>query len=164
MGQDDARGKGLHPTPVMSAAEVEAYMNEVYPGLNGETDDYVVTEVYPGGCRVRLNATHRHLRPGETVSGPALFTLADIGGYALVMANLGREALAVTTNLNITFMRKAAAGPVDCTCRVLKLGKSLMMFDAEMTSGPEGATVAHATGTYAIPPKRGMQAEKPVVL
>ena len=109
---------------------------------------------FPGGCIVRLNATDRHLRPGNTVSGPSLFTLADIGGYVCVLTHAGPEALSVTTNLNINFMRKAEPGPIDGHCRILKLGKSLMVFEIDMVAGPDGLTVAHATGTYSIPPKR----------
>jgi uncharacterized protein (TIGR00369 family) len=62
----------------------------------------------------------------------------------------------VTTNLNINFMRKAEAGPVDGHCRILKLGKSLMVFDVTMTAGPDNHIVAHANGTYSIPPKRNV--------
>lgn len=138
--------------PVMDADELNAFLKEVYPQLNEDFAAYVVTEIGPGTARVRLNADHRHLRPGDTVSGPSLFTLADIGGYACVLSHIGREALAVTTNLNINFMRKAEAGPVDGLCRILKLGRSLMVFDIEMVSA--GHVVAHATGTYSIPPKR----------
>jgi uncharacterized protein (TIGR00369 family) len=144
----------VQPQPVMTAAEVDHYINEVYPGLNGPYRDYVVLDMAPGRCTVRLNADGRHLRPGDTVSGPCLFTLADIGGYAVAIGHIGREALAVTTNLNITFMRKAGPGPIDGHCRLLKLGKSLMMFDIELVS--QGQMVAHATGTYAIPPKRAV--------
>ncbi|RUV83694.1 PaaI family thioesterase, partial [Mesorhizobium sp. M1A.F.Ca.IN.022.07.1.1] len=106
------------------------------------------------GCTVRLNADQRHLRPGGTVSGPALFTLADIGGYVCVLSHAGPDALSVTTNLNINFMRKAEAGPIDGHCRILKLGKSLMVFDIDIVAGADRHTVAHATGTYSIPPKR----------
>lgn len=142
------------PQTVMTAAEINAFIGEVYPHLNGETRDYEVTSVAPGACSVRLNATERHLRPGDTVSGPCLFTLADIGGYACVLAHVGREALAVTTNLNITFMRKAGPGAVEGRTRLLKLGKSLAMFDIELVAGDDHAVIAHATGTYALPPKR----------
>src|SRR5690606_21725184 len=95
----------------------------------------------------------RSLRPGGTVSGPSLFTLADIGGYACVLSHAGPDALSVTTNLNINFMRKAEAGPIDGHCRILKLGKSLMVYDISMVAA-NGHVVAHATGTYSIPPKR----------
>src|SRR5690554_1165394 len=141
-------------TPVMSTEEVNAFLKKVYPQLNDDFADYLATDVFPGGCTVRLNASERHLRPGNTVSGPSLFTLADIGGYVCVLTHAGSDALSVTTNLSINFMRKAEAGPIDGHCRILKLGRSLMVFDISMTAGPDNHMVAHATGTYSIPPKR----------
>jgi uncharacterized protein (TIGR00369 family) len=138
--------------PSMTADEVNEMLREVYPQLNGDLPAYRALEVFPGGCVVRLDADSRHLRPGDTVSGPSLFTLADIGGYVCVLTHGGRDALAVTTNLNINFMRKAPAGPIDGHCRILKLGRSLMVFDIDIVAA--GQTVAHATGTYSIPPKR----------
>ena len=143
--------------PVMSADEINAFIAEIYPHLNGGTRDYEVVSVAPGACTVRLNAPERHFRPGDTVSGPCLFTLADIGGYACVLAHVGREALAVTTNLNITFMRKAGPGAIFGRTRLLKLGKSLAMFDIELVAGEDDAVIAHATGTYALPPKRAVK-------
>ncbi len=140
--------------PVMDADEVNAFLRKVYPQLNDDFSDYYAVEVHPGGCTVRLNATDRHLRPGGTVSGPSLFTLADIGGYVCVLSHQGPEALSVTTNLNINFMRKAEAGAIDGYCRILKLGRSLMVFDIEMKTQADGQTVAHATGTYSIPPRQ----------
>ncbi len=141
-------------TPVMNADEINAFLTTVYPQLNDDYADYLALDVFPGGCTVRLNAGERHLRPGNTVSGPCLFTLADIGGYVCVLSHAGPEALSVTTSLNINFMRKAEAGPIDGHCRILKLGRSLMVFDISMVAGPDNHLVAHATGTYSIPPKR----------
>jgi uncharacterized protein (TIGR00369 family) len=140
--------------PVLTAVQVNALMATVYPQLNDQFTFYQAIDVFPGGCIVRLNADERHLRPGGTVSGPALFTLADIGGYVCVLSHAGPDALSVTTNLNINFVRKAEAGPIDGHCRILKLGKNLMVFDIDIVAGPDGQTVAHATGTYSIPPKR----------
>jgi uncharacterized protein (TIGR00369 family) len=139
-------------TPVMTADEVNALLVKVYPQLNESYQFYKAIDVFPGGCTVRLDADERHLRPGGTVSGPSLFTLADIGGYVCVLSHAGPDALSVTTNLNINFMRKAGAGSIDGHCRILKLGRSLMVFDIDIVAG--GQTVAHATGTYSIPPKR----------
>ena len=69
-----------------------------------------------------------------------------------MLSHAGPVALSVTTNLNINFVRKAPAGPIYGHCRILKLGKSLMVFDVDIVA--QGETVAHATGTYSIPPKR----------
>ncbi len=140
--------------PLLDAAEVNDLLRNVYPQLNEHYDFYRAIDVFPGGCTVRLDADDRHLRPGGTVSGPSLFTLADIGGYVCVLSHAGADALSVTTNLNINFMRKAEAGPIDGHCRILKLGRSLMVFDIDIVAGSDRQTVAHATGTYSIPPKR----------
>lgn len=139
--------------PVMSVAQVSAMLDEVFPQFNADRA-FEVREIGPGSCTVRLNAGDNHLRPGGTVSGPSLFALADIAGYVCVLSHAGPDALSVTTNLNINFMRKAEAGPIDGHCRILKLGRSLMVFDIEMIAGDDQHLVAHATGTYSIPPKR----------
>lgn len=140
--------------PVLTTDETNALLRSVYPQLNDGYLAYEAVDIFPGGCTVRLNADERHLRPGGTVSGPCLFTLADIGGYVCVLSHAGPDALSVTTNLNINFMRKAEAGPVLGHCRILKLGKSLMVYDIDIVAGAIGHTVAQATGTYSIPPKR----------
>ncbi|TPI34041.1 PaaI family thioesterase [Mesorhizobium sp. B3-2-1] len=146
--------------PVLTAAQINVLMETVFPQLNENSAAYEAIDVFPGGCIVRLNADERHLRPGGTVSGPALFTLADIGGYVCVLSHAGPDALSVTTNLNINFVRKAETGPIDGYCRILKLGKSLMVFDIDIVAGRDGHTIAHATGTYSIPPQRSVDVVK----
>ena len=141
-------------TPIMNAYKVNSYLTTVYPQINDEFSDYSVVDVASGRCVVRLEANERHLRPGGTVSGPCLFTLADIGGYTCVLSHAGPEALSVTTNLSINFIRKPVPGRIEAVCRILKLGRSLMVFDADIISRKEDFVVAHATGTYATPPKR----------
>ena len=136
--------------PVMDASEVQSYLAEVFPQIQADPDTaFTVASVEPERCTIRMVASERHLRPGGTVSGPTLFTLADVAAYACTLAHVGRKALAVTTNLNINFMRKAAPGPIEGRVRMLKLGRQLAVFEVEMVSG--GVTVAHATATYSIP-------------
>ena len=140
--------------PVLDAAEVNALLAKVFPQLNERPATTRRSRSFPAAAPCGSTPTERHLRPGGTVSGASLFALADIGGYVCVLSHAGPDALSVTTNLNINFMRKAEAGPIDGHCRILKLGKSLMVFDIDMIAGPDGQTVAHAVGTYSIPPKR----------
>ena len=139
--------------PVMSAAELNAYISEVYPQIMDQFFGHQVMVVEPGHVVVRMETDESHLRAGGTVSGPTLFALADMGGYACVLSHIGREALAVTTNLNINFMRKAGPGPLNAHCKILKLGKRLMVFETSICVDGSSDVIAHATGTYAIPPR-----------
>jgi len=141
-------------SPLLNAQEVTALMREVYPQLGRE---YSIVDVKPGYCLARLEADERHLRPGDTVSGPTLFTLADIGGYGCALSHIGPEALAVTVNLNINFMRKAGPGLVEAECSILKLGKNLLVFDAALYWRKDNALVAHATGTYSLPKNKNRE-------
>ena len=139
-------------TPVMSAPEVSAYIDEVFPQIKANGDNISVEAVSAGTALVRLHADEKHLRPGGTVSGPTLFMLADLAAYAVILAHIGRVALAVTTNLNINFLMKPEPGPLDATAIILKLGKRLVVTDIAIRDSG-GELVAHATATYSIPPR-----------
>ncbi|MEL6505372.1 MAG: PaaI family thioesterase [Pseudomonadota bacterium] len=139
--------------PVLTAEELNAYIAEVYPQIMEQYPGYNVDLVAPNHVIVRMETDETHLRAGNTISGPTLFALADMGGYACVLSHIGRQALAVTTNLNINFMRKAEAGTLVADNRILKLGKRLMVFDTTITANGNAEIIAHATGTYAIPPR-----------
>ena len=118
-------------------------------------DMFAVDDVRPDGVTIRLLHHERHLRPGGTVSGPAMFALADVAVYLAILAQVGPKALSVTTNCSIDFMRKPAAG-VDlvCSARILKLGRALAVGDCLIHSVGQDAPVARASLTYSIPPER----------
>ena len=118
-------------------------------------DDFMIEEVAPMRVRVRLLAHERHLRPGGTVSGPAMFALADVAIYLAVLAMVGPKGLAVTTNCSIDFMRKPASGvDVIAEARLHKLGRVLAVGDALLYSDGMAPPVARAGLTYSIPPDR----------
>lgn len=129
--------------------ELEVYLREVFPQLGAR---FEILEMEPGFLRVRMHATEADLRPGGTVSGPALFTLADCGFYLATLALIGREALTVTTNCAIDFMRKPGPGALTADVRVLKLGRTLSVGDVLIFSAGVEGPVARASLTYAIPP------------
>jgi len=117
-------------------------------------DDFGVDEVTEAGLRMRLHVSERNLRPGGTVSGPSMFSLADVSIYLAILSRIGPQALAVTTNCSIDFIRKPRAG-VDliAEARLLKLGRALAVGDVLIYSDGEDAPVARASLTYSIPPK-----------
>ena len=93
------------------------------------------------------------LRPGGTISGPMMMGLADLAMYGAVLAAVGPEELAVTTNLNINFLRKPPPAPLIAEARLLKLGKRLAVGEVELYSEGDTEMVAHVTATYSLPPK-----------
>lgn len=135
---------------VMTAEEVGAYVREVFP----QSDQYgfSVKKLEPGKITVCMKISDQHLRPGGTVSGPAMFALADCATYLMVLGHIGKVALAVTTNLNINFLAKPAPGDLVADAKLLKLGKRLAVCDVEIRSVTGKTLVAHATATYSIPP------------
>ena len=108
----------------------------------------------PGRVDVRLTANPLLLRPGGTVCGPAMMGLADITLYGVILSLIGRVELAVTTDLNIHFLAKPRPGDFIAHGRILRLGRVLAVGEVTITGAATDAPVAHATGTYAIPPKR----------
>jgi uncharacterized protein (TIGR00369 family) len=113
-----------------------------------------VERVEENFVQMRMTYHPRHLRPGGTISGPALMTLADTAMYLALLAMIGPVALTVTTSLNINFLRKPAARDVIAETRLLKLGKRLAVGEVTMFSDGDARPVAHATVTYSIPAER----------
>ncbi|MHC1549348.1 PaaI family thioesterase [Phyllobacterium sp. K27] len=137
----------------MDVKALSAFLETEFPQVNTDGIAYTVTDAADGYAVMRLDPTVKHLRPGGTVSGPTLFALADITAYVAILAQIGPVALAVTTNLNINFLRKPEIGPVEAKATLLKLGKRLAVVDIAITSVTSGELVAHATATYSIPPR-----------
>ncbi|MEI4232893.1 PaaI family thioesterase [Roseovarius sp. D22-M7] len=134
----------------MSAPELMAFLEREFPQVLGE---FAIEEVGEMRVRTRLLVGERHLRPGGTVSGPSIFALADVSVYLAVLAMIGPEGLAVTTNCSIDFMRKPAARTdLIADCRLLKLGRVLAVGDVLIRSDGMDAPVARASLTYSIPP------------
>lgn len=95
------------------------------------------------------------LRPGGTVSGPVLMSVADVALYVALLGEIGIVPLAVTTNLNINFLRKPSAeARIIGECELIKVGRSLATGEVSLYSEGSDQVVAHAVGTYAIPPER----------
>ncbi len=135
----------------MDKAALEAFLVHQFPQVASQ---FAIEDVGEMCLTLRLIAAEQHLRPGGTVSGPAMFGLADVATYLAILGMIGPTALTVTTNANIDFMRKPAAG-VDliCKARVLKLGRVLAVGDGLIYGVGQAAPVARAALTYSIPPQ-----------
>lgn len=138
-------------TVVMDPAALTTFLAKEFPQA---ADDFSVEEVTDVGLKLRLKVAERHLRPGGTVSGPAMFGLADVAVYFAILSRIGPKALTVTTSASLDFLRKPKAGAdIIADCRLLKLGRVLAVGDVLLFSEGQDAPVARASMTYSIPPK-----------
>lgn len=129
--------------------ELEAFFKNEFPQA-----DFIIEEAGNRSATLRKQIEHAHLRPGGTVSGPTIMAMTDAALYVAILAEIGLVALAVTTNLNISFLRKPAADKdLIVKCKLIKLGKTLAVGDVFVYSQGSDDPVAHAVGTYSIPQK-----------
>lgn len=137
--------------PVMTPDEAFTFLETVFHQVRGK---FEIEEITSMRARMRMKIGDANLRPGGTVSGPTMFELADCCFYVAIMGMIGKEALTVTTNASINFLNKPQPVDLVCEARLLKLGKLLATGDATIWSAGQEAPVAHATMTYAIPPRK----------
>jgi uncharacterized protein (TIGR00369 family) len=135
----------------MSVAELEQFLRAEFPQAFAK-GEIRVERADGKTCRLRERFGDRMLRPGGTVSGPTLMALADCAMYVVLLSAIGPVGLAVTTNLNINFLRKGQAGQdVLAEAKILKLGKRLAVGEVTLLSGDSPDPIAHVTATYSIP-------------
>src|SRR5271156_1493427 len=135
----------------MSVAELERFLRAEFPQSFG-SGDTMIESADGACCLLRQRYNDRMLRPGGTISGPTLMALADCAMYVVLLSAIGPVALAVTTNLNINFLRRGAPGQdILAAARILKLGKRLAVGEVNLLSGTAPDPIAHVTVTYSIP-------------
>src|SRR5215813_3348811 len=136
----------------LDAAQVEALITSHFPQIHVGGRAMVIEEAGARRARVRLRKQDRHLRPGGTLSGPTMFTLADFSVYVAIIATLGEAGIeAVTTTLTINFLAKPAPRDLISVVRLIRVGRRLAVGEAQLFSDGAAEMVAQATATYALP-------------
>lgn len=135
----------------MTAAELEHFIAEQFPQAKNSGR---LVHLGENSLECRLAFREDFLRPGGTISGPTLMGLADSAAYFLILGMLGPVALAVTTSLNINFMRRPVPDEMVAKAKMLKLGKQLAVVEVYIEAAGTGALVAQASVTYSIPPAK----------
>ena len=137
-------------TPVLDAAGVNALLHKAFPDARPDAFPTVL-EVAPGRVKVMTAYREGLLRPGGVISGPTLMSLSDTAAYALVLAHIGDQLMAVTSSLTMNFLRGAKPGDLYAEAEMLRLGRRIAVCDVRLwTEGPD-RLAAQALVTYAIP-------------
>src|SRR5579862_3673149 len=136
------------PAPAMSAEEIGKLLTAEFPQAFYQGCGHSIDRVAYGDVRVRWKFEETALRPGGTVSGPTMMELADFAMYVAVFSAIGPQPLAVTTNLNINFLRKPTRADLIAEARLMKVGKRLAVGEVTIFSDGSSDPVAHVTSTY----------------
>lgn len=136
--------------PKLGVDELQAILSNAFPDVvvphvEEVTDDSVV---------VSYAVTHSHGRPGGTLSGPVMMSLADTSAWVAIMSQIGPVVLAVTTSLHIDFLRRPKLTDLMARTRMLKLGSRLAVVDVDLYCRGETELVAKAQVTYSLPPNQ----------
>ena len=135
---------------LISIEELERLTREKLPFAR--ISKFRTEELKSGRAIVRAPYSNEFLRPGGTISGPIMMSLADFAMYAAVLTRVGIVELALTTNLNINFLHRPQPGDLLAKARLIKLGKRLAMGEVEVYVDGHEDMVAHVTSTYSLPP------------
>lgn len=104
------------PTP----AEIDDYIGSLWPAATRTTR---CTEAGPGFAVVRWTFDEAALRPGGMISGPTQFAAADRALWCATFTVIGLEAMAVTSELSIRFLRPASGGDLMARADVDRVGR-----------------------------------------
>lgn len=131
-----------------SKEEIVAFMAQEFPQVG-----YQVEKVDERGAILSREIGVNELRPGGTVSGPVMMSIADVAIYVAILGRIGIVPLTVTTSLSINFLRKPAAeARIIADCTLMKVGRTLIIGEVSLYSEGSDDMVAHVVGTYSVPP------------
>ena len=135
--------------PVLTTEQLADFFVEAFPGQDRSFHDFV--ELRPGFIRLRHAPEAAMLRPGWIISGPTQMAFADRAAYAVILAHIGIVPMAVTSNLNISFLRGVEQSDFFADARIIKLGRRLATVDVRIWQGDPENIAAQSTVTYALP-------------
>ncbi len=135
----------------MAFTDIDA-TNAMFRDFFKENDGFFdVTEMRDGFAALTMETGARHMRPGNMVNGPTQMHLADSVAYVCVFTKLGITPMAVTSSLNIHFLRPCIGPAVKAEGALVRIGKVLAVIDVKIFGEGHDDPAAVATVTYALP-------------
>ncbi|MEO0817204.1 MAG: PaaI family thioesterase [Pseudomonadota bacterium] len=126
--------------------DLKAFFVEAF---GGETPDFV--SLGEETACLRLKVTDENLRPGGYVSGPTQMSMADTVTYATIFTRIGIVPMAVTSSLNMSFLRPLITQVALAEAKLIKLGRALAVAEVGIRGEGSSAPASHAIVTYALP-------------
>src|SRR5690625_4698308 len=121
------------PAPSLVAlADIEAMLRDNTGSPGRPALEIVAMEKHVADIRVPYDKSMTRL--GGTISGPVMMAAADAAMYAVIIAHVEHGQYAVTTHLNIEFLRRPEPGDLYVRAHILKLGPRFIPFRVELVA------------------------------
>tara|TARA_X000000368_G_scaffold401316_1_gene374080 strand:- start:432 stop:848 length:417 start_codon:yes stop_codon:yes gene_type:complete len=132
----------------ISIKEISKKLKDIFPQV---AEKYEIISLKSNYSEVKLLSNNKNLRPGNTISGPSMFELADLSFYIAIIASTDLGEKSVTTNVSINFIKKPLLSNLLGISQIKKIGKRLIVGDVEILSEDKKQIYAQALFTYSIP-------------
>ena len=91
------------------------------------------------------------IRPGGFISGPTQFSIADLALWYAVFGAIGLEAMALTSELSIRFVRPAVGKVLWARADLQSVGKRTIVGSVVIWTDDEARPTAVCQGSYVLP-------------
>ena len=132
-----------------SVQDMNRFFQENFTGNRDALPDITLAE--PVHVIMRAPMGEQNIRPGGFVSGPTQMQLADHVAYVVIFTRLGITPMALTSNLNIDFLRPLKGDVITAEGKMIKLGRALAVISVEIWGDKPDKISSRATVTYALP-------------
>jgi len=133
--------------PGVTTDSVRLFVAEQWP------DAPVATCVEISGRHVvtTMDVTEASIRPGGFISGPTQFSIADLALWYAVFGAVGLEAMALTSELSIRFVRPALGLVLQARADLHSVGSRNIVGSVTIWTDDEDKPTALCQGTYVLP-------------
>jgi uncharacterized protein (TIGR00369 family) len=136
----------------ISIKEISKKLKDIFPQV---ADKYEIISLKSNYSEVKLLSNNKNLRPGNTISGPSMFELADLSFYIAIMASTDLGDKSVTTNVSINFIKKPLLSNLLAISQIKKIGKRLVVGDVEILSEDKKTNLCTSSFYLLNPQKLG---------
>jgi uncharacterized protein (TIGR00369 family) len=140
----------MDKTPLVDKDQLEHALQTVFADWVKQLDLRVI-EAQAGEVTLALPVAPRHVHAGNVMCGQTLMAAADTAMVLAIMTRLGGFKPMTTVQLQTSFLRPVPAdsGVARVTARVLRMGRSLVFGEIEITTADD-QLAAHSTTTCAL--------------
>lgn len=107
-----------------------------------------------GSARLEMPSSPMLLRPGNTVSGPAIMGLADVAMWAALLSLTEGRDESLTAAMQVNFLRPCGPGPLIADARVIKPGGRSIFGEVLIRRADAEEVCVHVTASWVRPAPR----------